>query len=62
MINDISFAFKVKLNNKSVLETNFKRELIFNEIINKYEISNKLLKIKTKKLKFFKQIKYKKII
>lgn len=62
MINDISFAFKVRLNNKSVLETNFKRELIFNEIINKYEISNKLLKIKTKKLKFFKHIKYKKII
>ena len=61
LINDISFSFKVKRNKGSSLDTNFKRKLIFNKLNNKYEISKDVVYFKIKKLKFFKNIKYKKI-
>ena len=62
LINDISFSFKVKGNKGNSLDTNFKRKLIFNKLNNKYEISKDVVYFRIKKLKFFKNIKYKKII
>ena len=60
LINDISFSFKPKGIKSYAYKENYKSDLNFNNLIKKYEIDEKLNYFETKKIKFRKNLIYKK--
>ena len=61
LINDISFSYKPKGIKSYAYKENYKSDLNFNNLIKKYEIDEKLNYFETKKIKFRKNLTYKKI-